>query len=126
MPSLPPPAPRLPSGVIFSQYESNISPSASQERTRLFASLAHDVTARVSGFLTGAYTLGKYDQEDVPETTDVAADGDEDTVQVSARATYQVNRLNHLELGYQFLDVSSDIRTEYSRNRVNVGWVLKI
>ena len=123
---LPTPATRLTSGVSFSQYESNISPFASQERTRLFASLAHDVTAKISGFLTGAYTLGQYDDQETPEGTGPVPDGDEDTVQISARATYRVNMSNYLEVGWQFVDVSSDIRTEYSRNRINLGWVLKI
>ena len=121
---LPTPATRISSGVSYSQYETDIAPYASQERTRFYVSLAHDLTARISGYLTGAYTDGEYDRDETP-TGDVT-DGSEERVQVSARATYKVNMAHHLELGYQFNDLSSDLRNDYTRNRVNVGWVWQL
>ena len=121
---LPSPATRISSGVSFSQYETDVSPFASQERTRVFVSIAHDLSARISAYLTGAYTNGDFDESETP--TGGVQDGSEDIVLFSARATYKVNRANHLEVGYQLTDLDSDIRTDFTRNRVNLGWVLKL
>jgi hypothetical protein len=121
---LPSQSTRLSSGVAFSQYESDISPFASSKRTRVFASVAHDVSARVAAFLTGAFTNNEYDRTET--VTGDVPDGDEQWWQFSARANYKINRNNLIDLSYQFTDVESDLRTDFDRNRVSVGWVLSI
>ena len=59
-----------------------------------------------------------------------AKDGQEETLQVSARVTYQINRSNWLEAGWQYSDFTSDLeyndgakmREDFVENRVDVGW----
>lgn len=118
---LPTPATRLAVGGGYSLYETDVYPFANQTRTRLYASLAHDFTARIALYLSGAYTLGEYDSQDAVESVE-QGDGEEEIVQVSARATYKLNRSNWLEAGWQYIDLSSDYRVPYERNRISVGW----
>jgi hypothetical protein len=122
---LPTPATRLTAGLAYSQYEADVNPYASRERTRVFASLAQDFTAKITGYLTAAYTLSEYDGEEAVSDTPVA-DGDEDLSQISARTTYELNRNNLLEASWQFVDLASDVRSDFARNRLSLGWVLKI
>lgn len=122
---LPTPATRITAGASYSQFEADVNPFASRERTRVFASLAHDITAKVSGYLTAAHTLSQYDGDEAVGDTAVA-DGDEDLNQFSARATYELNRNNLLEASWQVLDLGSDVRNDFTRNRLSLGWIVKI
>ena len=121
---LPSPATRVTTGLSYSQYEASVSPFASTERTRLFLSLAHDLTARIAGYLSGSFTENRYDSKET--VTGDVVDGDEQWWQLSARSTYEINRSNFVEVGYQYTDVESEVQSDYKRNRINVGWVLKI
>lgn len=94
---LPSPATRISLSVGFSLYEANVDPFASQDRARFTASLAHDLTARIKSFLSSSYIHGLYDGDDRVDGD--TTDGDEDLYQLSARATYQLNRSNWLEAG---------------------------
>lgn len=141
---LPSPATRITLGAGYSLFESGVFPYANQQRTRVFASLAHDVTAKVSCYLSAVYTQSDYDAEQIPgdatgvvEEVDEAGeplivvdyeDGTEDVTQVSARATYKVNRNNWLEAGWQYTQLESDLSTreEFERNRLHVGWKIKL
>lgn len=118
---LPSPATRLTLGASFSQSETDVFPYANQERTSVYATAAHDLTAKIAGYLSATYASGDYKGEEAIAGSNVG-DGTEDTLGLSARTTYAVNRNNILELGYQFTDLSSDFAREFTRNRVNVGW----
>lgn len=120
---LPSPATRITGGAGYSLFEAGVFPYVNQDRLRAFASLAHDITARISFYLTGSYTLGQYDAEEVVEGSE-GEDGDEEILQLSARAAYQVNRSNWLEASYQYTDFTSDLsgRVDYDRSRVSLGW----
>jgi hypothetical protein len=131
---LPTPSTRISGGAGYSMFETEVFPFASQDRTQVFGSLAHDFTARVSFYLTGSYTIGKYDTEQTvedPENPTITAIGDdEDVGQVSTRVTYQFNRSNWLEAGWQYTDFDSKLkysngnklRESYQENRIDVGW----
>ncbi len=119
--ALPSPATRLTLGAAFSQSETDVFPFANQERTRIYATAAHDITAKIAAFLSASFAYGDYKADQAAEGADVA-DGSEDTWQVSARATYKIDRNNILELGYQFTDLSSDFGRDFTRNRVNIGY----
>jgi hypothetical protein len=101
-----------------------VYPCANQERSQIFASLAHDFTARVAWYLSGGYTMGTYKGDQAIEAG--LPDGDEDSVQVSTRITYKINRSNWLEIGYQYVDFTSDLRVEYDRNRFDLGWKVQL
>ncbi|MBU1692989.1 MAG: outer membrane beta-barrel protein [Verrucomicrobia bacterium] len=126
---VPSPATRLSLGGGYSLFETDVYPYANQTRARIFASLAHDFTARISLYLSGAYTDGKYESADSIEPGQVS-DGHEKVTQVSTRATYKLNRSNWLEAGWQFVDFKSELkdsfggnlRSSYERNRLHLGW----
>ncbi len=124
---MPSPATRVTFGASHTLLESDISPYANQERTRLFASLAYDVTSRVTWNLAGTYIYSDYDADraivELAEEEGVEfGDGSEDIVQFSTRLTYRVNRSNWLEAGWQFTNLDSDLRQDFDRNRFNIGW----
>ncbi|HPG00586.1 MAG TPA: outer membrane beta-barrel protein [Kiritimatiellia bacterium] len=126
---VPSPATRITANVGYSLFETDIYPYASQQRTLLAASLAHDLTARISFYLSGGYTIGDYSADQSVEPGAVT-DGSEDLIQVSTRVTYKLNRSNYLEAGWQYQDFSSDVsyvdgsglRSSYERNRIDAGW----
>ena len=125
---LPSDATSLTVGAGYSLFESSVTSFSNQERLRYYASLAHDITAKISGYLSAAFIQGDYDRSEVAAGNEalVTADGEQDYTQLSARASYAVNRANSLEAGYTFSDVDSNFEQDYSRNRIFLGWRLKI
>jgi len=116
-------------GAGYSMFEADVYPFANQDRTVVYASMAHDLTAKVSVYLSGSYQLSEYDQSeavDVGVTLPKGYKGDEEVAQGGARLAYRVNAHNTIELNYQHLDLSSDIRPEFDRNRASIGWRLDI
>jgi len=113
---------RVTAGVGYSMFEADVFPYASQDRTLLFISGAHDLTARITLFASGSYQDSSYDGSESVDQTVATKDGSEEIVQLSGRGTYKVNNRNWLEAGVQYLDVSSDLREDYDRLRVSVGW----
>lgn len=129
---LPTPQTRLTAGLGYSMFESDVFPYANQDRTLVYVSAAHDLTARISLFAAASYQLGDYsaDQSIDPTFSDgtTVEDGQEEVLQFSARGSYKINRNNSVELGWQHLTVNSDLATrdDYDRNRVEVGWRTQI
>ncbi|MGD9874793.1 MAG: outer membrane beta-barrel protein [Kiritimatiellia bacterium] len=128
---LPSPATRISLGASFALMETDVYPFANQERTRFFASIAHDITARLSAYLSAGYSIGDYSEDDIAtgaeeETTLLSTSGSEDITQVSARLTYQVTKSNWLETGWQYYDVDSELRGDYERNRIHLGWKVQL
>lgn len=120
---IPSPATRLTLGAGYSMLEADIFPFASQDRTRVFVGMAHDVTARISVNLVGSYIHSSYDADQALAVEGYnVEDGSEDAIQVSARTTYRINRTNWLEAGWQFITLDSDLRQDYDRNRISLGW----
>jgi hypothetical protein len=123
------PRTRFSAGGGFSMFESDIYPFANQDRTIMFASVAHELTAKISLYIAGSYQLSEYDADQrIINDLDLPADfsGDEDIMQGSARVAYQVNARNSLEINYQYIDLQSDLREDFDRNRVSIGWRLDI
>jgi len=122
------PRTRFSAGGGFSMFEADVYPYASQDRTVFFASVAHDLTAKISAYLSASYQLSEYDPEQKIEDIEVpdAFSGDEEILQGSARVAYQLNARNSIELNYQYVDLTSDLREDYDRNRVSIGWRLDI
>lgn len=120
---LPSPATRITAGAGYSLFEASVYPYVNQERLRGYISLANDFTARISLYLGATYTQGDYKAEEAPVGAGTV-DGDEKVLLLSARATYQLNRSNWLELVWQYTDFTTSLpdRDDYTRNRVSVGW----
>ncbi|MCB1100812.1 MAG: outer membrane beta-barrel protein, partial [Kiritimatiellae bacterium] len=113
-------ATRISAGIGYSMFEADVYPFTSQDRTLASLSVAHDITARFALYVTGSYQLSEYSGNQSLDQT--ASDGEEEILQASARLAYMINRSNWIELGYQYLDLSSDFREEFDRNRVSIGW----
>ena len=127
---------RMTAGASYSLWEADITNYASQERLSSFASLGYDASARVSFFLSGGITRGKYraDQSVIPGdvslqgadqttlTKTQVVDGLDTVYQLSARVSYQLNRHNWLDVGYAYTTVSSDLRPTFAQNTYDIGW----
>jgi len=116
------PRTRLTAGAGYSMFESDVYPYANQDRTLVYASVAHDISAKISAFLTGSYQNSDYSGDQSVQKNVSNKSGSESISQVSATATYKVNRNNWIEAGYQYIDLSSDIRSDFDRNRISLGW----
>ena len=122
---LPSPATRLTASASHSIYESDVDSYASQNRSYLSLSLAHDFTAKLSFYVSGAFTFNEYEAD---YSLDGLGDADENSYLASARVSYRVNRINWLEIGYQYVELESDLvnRESYDRNRFDVGWKIQL
>lgn len=120
---LPSPKTRVTVGAGYSMFEADVYPFASQDRLLTFLTLSHDLTARVQLFLAGSYQMSDYKRD---QTLDDPAypkvDGEEEVMQASGRVSYMLNRRNYLELSLQYLDFTSDLREDFDRTRVELGW----
>ncbi|NCC50094.1 MAG: hypothetical protein EOM20_02650 [Spartobacteria bacterium] len=152
---VPSPATRISAGASYAMTETDVYPYTGQNRASVFASFAYDITARIAWYLSGSYGHGDYDGQDLPDdatvgdlpvkqqqqlidqgakTTDTLTkeyadsvkDGKEKIGMVSSRLTYKLNRNNWLEAGWQYTNVDSDMRENYERNRVHLGWKISL
>jgi hypothetical protein len=129
---LPSPATRLSAGLGYDQSETEVVQYANQKRFRMFGSLAYDITARIVWFLTASYYMNDLDAKEAISTARTNADGlqivdgTENIFQFSTRLSYRLNRSNSLEAGWQLTNLDSDVRQDYLRNRLSVGWKIEI
>lgn len=115
-------------GAGYSVYRSENSFYNSQERLRLGVGVRHDVTAKISLASSVSYINSVY-QSDVA-TKWLAAPGDvqDEYFLWNVRGSYQINRNNFVELGYEYTDrtVDNNLLSDYKRNRVDIGWRLNL
>jgi len=98
-----------------------------QEATSFNVGLRHDFTARISGVASFGYTISEYDSDQVAlYTGKKLPDNNEDYLRFTARLSYEINRMNFVDIGYEFTTRDSDIYQDWSRNRVDIGWRLKL
>lgn len=123
---LPTPATRFTGAASYSIYESDVANYLSQNRTYLSLSLAHDFTAKLSFYISGAYSLNSYEADYALDSA--LQDEDENSYLISTRLAYRINRINWLEVGYQYVKLDSDIpgRENYDRNRADIGWKIQL
>jgi len=122
---LPSPATRVSASASYSIDESDAENYMSQDRSYLSLSLAHDFTAKLSLYASGAYTQNEYDEE---YSVMPAPGGTEKTYLASLRLSYRLNRINWLEVGYQYakMDTELENRESYDRNRFDIGWKIQL
>lgn len=108
-------------------FEADVYPYTSQDRTIMFVSVARDLTAKLSLYLAASYQSSDYSADRAIDDLGVpASGGEEEVTQGSLRLAYQVNARNSVEFNYQYIDLTSDLREEFDRNRVSIGWRLDI
>jgi len=121
------PRTRISLGGGFALIEADVYPFAAQDRTTLFTTIAHDLTARVTLYAAASYQLSDYDPDTrIEDIASVPEDGDETVLNGSLSAAYRVNARNAIEASWQYLDLSSDLRDDFDRNRLSLGWRLDI
>jgi len=127
---------RITAGGGYSLWEADIQPYASQQRLSSFASIGYDITARLSLYISGGITRGKYladqatSQKDVTMeganqtsvTGQTAIDGVDTIYQGSARLSYQLMRHHWVDLGFSHTTLNSDLRPDFDVNIYDVGW----
>lgn len=112
--------------VGYSVYRAENSIYNAQDRFNLALGARQDITAKISLAGSMAYTHSMYDSDyariaGIPDAKD-------DYIVLSLRASYQVNRNNFLEAGYEYSVrmTDSDFLTEYDRNVLDIGWRLRL
>ena len=98
-----------------------------QNRLNLGLGMRHDITAKINVSATLSYFYSMYDSD---YTTGISAvsDAEDHYTSLALRATYQINRNNFFELGYIYSTrkTNSSNLTDYDRNRVELGWKLRL
>lgn len=84
----------------------------------------HDLTGKISLSSTLRYVFTMYDSL---YSRFGVGDAQEDFFRFSIRGSYQINRNNFVDLGYEFTmrDADSPFIQEYTRNRMDLGWRLR-
>jgi len=121
------PRTRISVGGGFALIEADVYPFAAQDRTTIFTTVAHDLTARISLFAALSHQLSDYNAETrIEDREDVPEDGEETVLNGSVTAAYRINNQNSVDISWQYLDLSSDLRDDFDRNRLSLGWRLDI
>ncbi len=110
--------------ISYSATRAQNSTYNSQDQLKMGLGVRHAVTAKISVVGTASYIQSDYDAD----SSTVAADAEDDWVQFSVRGSYEINRNNFVELGYEFTDRSTDVGTlsDFDRNRIDLGWRLRL
>jgi hypothetical protein len=98
-----------------------------QDRFNFGVGVRHDLTGKISVSSTLSYIYSYYDADFVSSGA-AAKDAKDNYFQFSLRGSYQINRNNFVDAGYSFSDRSTDsaFLQEYDRNRVDIGWRLRL
>jgi len=85
----------------------------------------HDLTGKISLSSTLRYIFSMYDSN---YSAFGFGDAEENFVRFSLRGSYQINRNNFLDIGYEYSlrDSDSIFLQEYDRNRFDIGWRLRL
>lgn len=124
---MPTPATRFTLSGGYSIVESDVSAYASEDRYTFALNFAHDFTDKLTLYANGSVALGKY-KADYAFDKEKYGDDDETSYLAGARLSYRIHRINWVELGYTFTKMDSDVfgRSDYDRNRVDLGWKIQL
>lgn len=108
----------------YSVYRSENSFYNAQDRFNLGFGVRHDLTGKISVSSSLSYIYSLYDTD----YARVGAPGDakDNYFKFSLRGSYQINRNNFVDAGYEYSDRWTDDFTEYDRNRIDIGWRLRL
>lgn len=110
-------------GYSLSYAENSLFNAQDQFTARV--GVRHDVTAKINVASTIAYIFSMYNSDYSRFGIGDAEDG---FLRFNLRASYQINRNNFVEAGYEYSKRSSDsaFLSEYNRNTVDIGWRLRL
>ncbi|VGO21359.1 outer membrane beta-barrel protein [Pontiella sulfatireligans] len=111
-------------GYTISQGE-NSGYNAQDDLTFRFGA-RHDITAKISLAGTASYTFSKYESDYARIET--LPTEKEQYLQLGIRASYQINRNNFVDAGYMYTNRDTDkgILADYDRNRMDIGWRIRL
>ena len=121
-------------GYSLSQSQNSIYNA--QDQFSMGLGVRHDLTGKISLSSSLSYIYSLYDGDfirtgtgfgGVPVGVDIE-DAKENYITFNVRASYQINRSNFIDAGYQFSTRSSDSDNlnEYDRNVLDIGWRLRL
>jgi len=125
---VPAPATRITFSANYSLYQSSLITFANQTRTSFAINLSQDLGPKLTAYLGASYIESEYESKTSVDTLNQGGvlDGTEESYDVSARLAYRLNRMNYFELGFTTTDLSSDLRDEFTRNRYDMSWNLRL
>jgi hypothetical protein len=113
--------------VGYSVYYSENSFYNAQNEFNVRCGVRHDLTAKINIASSIAYIFSKYDSDYTYRG--LKQDAEDDFLRFDIRGTYQINRNNFIEAGYEYskrwVDKVSYL-PEYDRNSVDIGWRLRL
>ncbi len=110
-------------GYSLSQSQSSFYNA--QEGFDVGLGVRHDLTGKITLSGTLSYIFSMYDSA----YGDLGLeDAEENYLSLSLRGSYQINRNNFIDIGYEISQRDSDSPdlTEYTRSRVDIGWRLRL
>ncbi|MCK5676461.1 MAG: outer membrane beta-barrel protein, partial [Verrucomicrobia bacterium] len=110
----------------YSLSQSQNSYYNAQEGFDVGLGVRHDLTGKITLSGTLSYIFSMYDSAYGNVGLE---DAEENYVRLSLRGSYQINRNNFVDVGYEISQRDSDspgILSEYTRNRVDIGWRLRL
>ncbi|HEY5621468.1 MAG TPA: outer membrane beta-barrel protein, partial [Pontiella sp.] len=108
----------------YQAYRSNNSLYNIQNRLNVGTSIRHDLTAKITVAAAVSFIKGFY-ESDFATGEDTLPDAEDNYVSFNVRCSYQVNRNNFVELGYEYEDRSSVVN-EWDRSRIEAGWRVRL
>ena len=109
----------------YSVYRAQNSLYNAQNRFNLGVGIRHDLTAKISLASSISYINSSYSSD---YALGPASDVVDESIQWNVRGSYQINRNNFLELGYEFTDraIDNGVLSDFQRNRMDIGWRLRL
>jgi hypothetical protein len=111
----------------YSLYYSQNSVYNAQDEFNVRFGARHDLTAKINVAATFAYIFSMYSAD--YSYIGLVGDTEDSFARFSLRGTYQINRNNFIEAGYEYSKRWTDANsmlTDYDRNSVDIGWRLRL
>lgn len=110
----------------YSLYRSENQNFNAQERLDASLGMKHDLTGKISVSAYLSYILSNYSADNAYIIV-VTEDVEDTLIKARLRASYQINRNNFIEAGYEFSTRDGgDFFNDYDRSIVDIGWRLTL
>ena len=111
--------------IGYSVNKSENSVYNAQDRFNVDFGMQHKLTGKVTLYSTLGYQLGLYDADYKGSLAPAGlSDAKENLIRFTIRSSYEINKNNFVDIGYQYVNRDVDVSslTDYDRNRVDIGW----
>lgn len=110
-------------GYSLSQSQNSLYNASDSFDAKL--GVKHDLTGKVSLSSALSYIFSMYDSQ---YTSFGYPDAEEDYIRLSIRGSYEITRNHFVDVGYEYTyrDSDSAALNEYTRNRIDFGWRMRL